>query len=110
MISVVLIMLSDFENVSAETFGEHFKDKDVFFCTLGTTRRAAGSAVSLSIRRQLVLVSLSPFKHQHQHDPSLQSPCISIILLLSYYPLSMYPLLSFHHNKMLRKLKPNNKN
>ena len=41
-------MTSDFENISTETVGEHFKDKDVFFCTLGTTRRAAGSAVSLS--------------------------------------------------------------
>lgn len=26
--------------------GEYFKDKDVFFCALGTTRRMAGSAVS----------------------------------------------------------------
>lgn len=36
----------DFENLSTETVGEQFKDKDVFFCTLGTTRRAAGSAAA----------------------------------------------------------------
>ncbi|XP_078384664.1 protein HTATIP2-like [Oculina patagonica] len=36
----------DFETISSETAGEHFKDKDVFFCTLGTTRRAAGSAAA----------------------------------------------------------------
>lgn len=36
----------DFENISSETFGAHFKDKDVFFCTLGTTRHAAGSAAA----------------------------------------------------------------
>ncbi|CAH3139014.1 unnamed protein product [Pocillopora meandrina] len=36
----------DFEKLSTETVGEHFKDKDVFFCTLGTTRRAAGSAAA----------------------------------------------------------------
>ena len=40
-------MILDFEAISSETVGEQFKDKDVFFCTLGTTRRAAGSAVSL---------------------------------------------------------------
>ena len=44
-----LLITSDFENISSETVGEHFKDKDTFFCTLGTTRRAAGSAVSLGI-------------------------------------------------------------
>lgn len=42
-----LSVTSDFEKLSTETVGEHFKDKDVFFCTLGTTRRAAGSAVSI---------------------------------------------------------------
>lgn len=42
-----LSLTSDFEKLSTETVGEHFKDKDVLFCTLGTTRRAAGSAVSL---------------------------------------------------------------
>lgn len=36
----------DFEAISSETVGEQFKDKDVFFCTLGTTRRAAGSAAA----------------------------------------------------------------
>ncbi|KAJ7385399.1 Oxidoreductase htatip2 [Desmophyllum pertusum] len=36
----------DFETLSSETVGEQFKDKDVFFCTLGTTRRAAGSAAA----------------------------------------------------------------
>lgn len=36
----------DFEKLSTETVGEHFKDKDVLFCTLGTTRRAAGSAAA----------------------------------------------------------------
>lgn len=41
-----LYLIADFENLSTETVGEQFKDKDVFFCTLGTTRRAAGSAVS----------------------------------------------------------------
>lgn len=39
-------MIPDFETISSETVGAQFKDKDVFFCTLGTTRRAAGSAVS----------------------------------------------------------------
>ncbi|KAK3727923.1 hypothetical protein QZH41_016374 [Actinostola sp. cb2023] len=34
----------DFEKLSNDTVGEHFKDKDVFFCTLGTTRKVAGSA------------------------------------------------------------------
>lgn len=42
-----LSVTSDFEKLSTETVGEHFKDKDVFFCTLGTTRRVAGSAVSI---------------------------------------------------------------
>ncbi|XP_068693316.1 oxidoreductase HTATIP2-like [Montipora capricornis] len=36
----------DFENISMETVGEQFKDKDVFFCSLGTTRRSAGSAAA----------------------------------------------------------------
>lgn len=36
----------DFEKISMETVGEQFKEKDVFFCTLGTTRRAAGSAAA----------------------------------------------------------------
>ncbi|XP_031558214.1 oxidoreductase HTATIP2-like [Actinia tenebrosa] len=34
----------DFEQISNDTVGEYFKDKDVFFCTLGTTRKTAGSA------------------------------------------------------------------
>ena len=46
----------DFEKISMETVGEQFKDKDVFFCTLGTTRRAAGSAVSLMVFCILVLI------------------------------------------------------
>ncbi|XP_078383988.1 protein HTATIP2-like isoform X2 [Oculina patagonica] len=36
----------DFETINSETAGEHFKDKDVFFCALGTTRGAAGSAAA----------------------------------------------------------------
>ncbi|XP_020903176.2 uncharacterized protein LOC110241635 [Exaiptasia diaphana] len=36
----------DFEKITNDTVGEYFKEKDVFFCTLGTTRRVAGSAVS----------------------------------------------------------------
>ena len=47
VIALILFLISDFETLSSETVGEQFKDKDVFFCTLGTTRRAAGSAVSL---------------------------------------------------------------
>ena len=46
----------DFEKISMETVGEQFKEKDVFFCTLGTTRRAAGSAVSLMVFWLLVLI------------------------------------------------------
>ncbi|XP_029198753.1 protein FMP52, mitochondrial-like [Acropora millepora] len=36
----------DFETISSETVGAQFKDKDVFFCALGTTRSAAGSAAA----------------------------------------------------------------
>lgn len=53
-----LLITSDFEKISNETVGEHFKDKDAFFCTLGTTRRAAGSAVSLGIIYFLSLLIL----------------------------------------------------
>ncbi|EDO37646.1 predicted protein [Nematostella vectensis] len=34
----------DFETLSKETVGQYFTDKDVFFCTLGSTRKQAGSA------------------------------------------------------------------
>jgi len=37
-------IMVDMENISDETFGEYFENKDVFFTTLGTTRRQAGSA------------------------------------------------------------------
>jgi len=36
----------DMENISDETFGEYFENKDVFFTTLGTTRKQAGSAAA----------------------------------------------------------------
>lgn len=49
MTSVYLPVIPDFESISTESVGEQFKDKDVFFCTLGTTRRAAGSAVSVAV-------------------------------------------------------------
>lgn len=46
LVAFLLFIIPDFETISSETIGPQFKDKDVFFCTLGTTRRAAGSAVS----------------------------------------------------------------
>lgn len=39
----------DFENLTVESVGDHFKDRDVFFSCLGTTRRQAGSAVSTNL-------------------------------------------------------------
>ncbi|XP_028411804.1 oxidoreductase HTATIP2-like [Dendronephthya gigantea] len=34
----------DFETLTKDTVGEHFQDGDVFFNTMGTTRKVAGSA------------------------------------------------------------------
>ncbi|XP_068693317.1 oxidoreductase HTATIP2-like [Montipora capricornis] len=36
-------LIVDFENITMETVGERFIDKDVFFCTLGTNQTTAGS-------------------------------------------------------------------
>ena len=46
VVAFLLSTIPDFETISSETVGAQFKEKDVFFCTLGTTRRTAGSAVS----------------------------------------------------------------
>lgn len=36
----------DFETLTKDTVGEHFKEKDVLFNTMGTTKAAAGSAAA----------------------------------------------------------------
>ena len=44
-VSLTSCYIVDFETLTKDSVGEHFQDGDVFFNTMGTTRKVAGSAV-----------------------------------------------------------------
>lgn len=64
----------DFENISEETVGKYFEEKDVFFSCMGTTLRQAGSAVSWGL-------IVSPVSYGRVEITTLHVSLISLFLI-----------------------------